>query len=64
MAGDRGYIANLRGIGRNITTVRQFCEDNDVLLLTPAKAGEASMTYDASTHTLYAQPDITDEVSS
>ena len=62
MVVDRGYIPNLRGIGANITTVRQFCEDNNILLLTPAKQGEASLSYDPVEHLFSWQENITDEV--
>ena len=62
MVADRGYIPNLRGVGANITTVRQFCEDNNILLLTPAKQGEASLMYDAVEHLFAWQEDINDEV--
>lgn len=62
MAADRGYIPNLRGVGGSVTTVKQFCEDNDVLLLTPAKEGEPSLEYNTETHRLLTRPDVTDEV--
>jgi hypothetical protein len=63
MVGDRGYIPPDRmTVGTNNRTVRDFCRENNVLFLTPAKEGEASMEYDAASHTFIWNEDATDEV--
>lgn len=59
---DRGYIFipnNLEGDNINFM---QYCEDEDILLLHPYKAGEGAFTYDTSTNSFTFHPDIDDEV--
>ena len=60
---DRGYIFIPNNMEGDNVNFMEYCEEEDILMLHPFKAGEGAFTYDASTNSLTLHRGVDDEVN-